>query len=360
MSHVSPAVPASVTLADIGPLGEKLSTGAGESVGIHWLSGDLQESGLLFKQYKKKASASDGRTAALDRLVAFGRDTSAAWRADREILLGSTSWPAAKVTDEFGTMVGCLIPEAGQKFRKANGDVREIDVLAQPDDELDALGESVTSEQRRAACRSLVRVAAALDSQKLVYSDWNYANALWCPDDSSVFVIDIDGCRLHQMPNIYQTNWEDRLTRHDQPADTFTDRYRVALLTARCLTGERKLAPLLHRLDASGDPVLRYLLDMLWAESRDKRPDAQGLVSLLDRPDFHFRYVVRRRALPEPSSQPVTWVQYPAPSPSVPPVQDGGATPSAKPDNHGAAWRRLAIALVLLVVVVIAVLAAFS
>lgn len=291
------AVPAVVKRAELGQLGDMLAGQSGESIGIYRLTGTLAASGLLFKHYKETA-AHDGRSAALEQLVAFGRSTGAAGRSERETLLAATSWPTASVTDERGTLIGCLIPEAPGKFR-ADGKLREIDTLAQSGERLAAQGLSVSPEQRLAVCRQIADVAAALELRRLVYSDWNYANALWCAGDSSVFIIDIDGCRAEKMPNICQSGWEDPLTDPSAPADKYTDRFRVALLTARCLTGERAKVSVLHALaDASNRavPGRETLLDMLWAADRTKRPSAAALRAALD--SVEVRFGVTRRPLP--------------------------------------------------------------
>ena len=242
-------VPAVVKRAELGQLGNPVAGQSGESVGI-WRTGN----GLLFKEFKETAVL-NGRPEALAHLVAVGRGEAPVYRADREALLAATSSPAARVIDAQGNLVGCLIPEAGKKFRSDTGKLREIDTLAQTDARLAAQGLPISRDQRISVCRGIAAVAAALERYGLVYSDWNYANALWCPDDGSAFIIDVDGCRAEKMPNICQSGWEDPLTSTGTPADMYTDRFRVALLVARCLTGERHLIGVLHAL-SNGDTEL--------------------------------------------------------------------------------------------------------
>ena len=116
-------------------------------------------------------------------------------------------------------MIGCLIPEAADKFRTPDGKgLRVIDTLAQPGKWHAAHSISVTQKQRLSVCQHLVKVAAALERQRLVYSDWNYANALWSSHDYSAFVIDIDGCRHETNANIVQSGWEDPFTPGGSPA----------------------------------------------------------------------------------------------------------------------------------------------
>lgn len=342
-----------VPLVQLGELGETVARESGESVGIHRLSGELADSGLLFKRYKKTAVL-NGRDAALGELVEFGRSSAAVGRAEREVLLGATSWPVAKVTGEGGELIGCLIPEAGKRFRSNNGKLREIDTLAQTDERLAVRGESVTSAQRLAACRAVVQVAAALERRGLVYSDWNYANALWCPDDCSVFVIDIDGCRRKQMPNVFQSGWEDPLTNGIALADTFTDRYRVALLAARCFTGCRELPSVLHALDdAKGDTIPSILLDMLWAADRGARPASRSLLAVLAGADLRFS--VERRPLPPRPAPPVrnTRTKVYANVNIIAAIPGVGAPNNAKPKPHSAATAGVLLGFAVIVLIVI-------
>jgi len=368
VSTAERVIPPVVTLAALGKPGETLARESGESVVIQRLSGELAGSGLLLKHYKRTAADST-RATALDQLVAFGRATGAVGRAERDILLAATSWPVAKVTDEHGELVGCLIPEAGRKFRSDTGRLREIDTLAQTDERLAARGMSVSAGQRLAVCREIVQVAAALERRGLVYSDWNYANALWCPDDCSVFIIDIDGCRSKQMRNIYQNDWEDPLTTGSTPADTYSDRYRVALLTARCLTGLRKLPNVLHTLYESSDdtiPGRAVLLDMLWAADRDGRPSSRNLWVALDGADI--RFPVQRMPLPPRVAERAT---RSAPAVNKTKLTVGGTgpmpdhpvqpqPPATKKTLSPAARAAVLAAVVILVIIVIAVIAAVA
>jgi len=286
-------VPAVVKRAELGQLGDPVAGQSGESVGI-WRTGN----GLLFKEYKETAVL-NGRPEALAHLVAVGRGEAPVYRADREALLAATSWPAARVIDAQGNLVGCLIPEAGKKFRSDTGKLREIDTLAQTDARLAAQGLPISRDQRISVCRGIAAVAAALERYGLVYSDWNYANALWCPDDGSAFIIDVDGCRAEKMPNICQSGWEDPLTSTGTPADMYTDRFRVALLVARCLTGERHLIGVLHALSNGDDQLIpgrENMLDMLWAEDRSARPSLAILRAALG--GAGVRFPVARRPLP--------------------------------------------------------------
>ncbi|MBT2417561.1 hypothetical protein J7F01_34895 [Streptomyces sp. ISL-22] len=278
------ALPPVTPLTALGSLGEQIATNNGQSSAVTRVSTPGSGPDLLFKRYKKPLDDTDADR--LDRLVAFGRSDAAAGRPSREVLLSRTSWPVARVTDDTSATIGCLIPTAPDAFALPGGGFREIDTLARSDERFARNGTPPTPEQRLTACRCLVGIAAALEERKLVYSDWNYANAFWNPGDYSVYLIDMDGCAQHTGDDVYQPGWEDPLAPPGTPADLHTDRYRVALLTARCLTGTRNLAEVLHTLADPPAGVPRgaadLLLDMLWAQDRDRRPRSSALLAALD------------------------------------------------------------------------------
>lgn len=216
--------------------------------------------------------------------------------ADRAVLRDGSCWPLAAVT-EGDTVVGCLLPRAPQKFvfartapsgRTQDGYL-EIDWLANANAVLERRGIPPQSLRDRAAvCLGVTRVAAVLEKHELVYSDWSYSNAFWCVADHSAYVIDVDGCTPRLGPNIQQPGWEDPLTPSTSYADTYVDRYRLALLTARCLTGRRKFDQVVAEFDSGGAldlvPGLRdVLLRMLLAPERKQRPPVGELLPELER-----------------------------------------------------------------------------
>ncbi|MER5788630.1 hypothetical protein [Streptomyces sp. NPDC001980] len=293
------AIPPVTPLTALGTLGEQIATDNGQSSEVTRLTGAETGPDLLFKRYKTPLADTDAHR--LDRLVAFGRSDTGAGRPAREVLLARTSWPVARVTGRADATIGCLIPLAPDAFRSPSGGFREIDTLALPDLRLARNGTPPTAEQRLTACRSLVGIAAALEQRRFVYSDWNYANAFWSPTDHSVHLIDIDGCGEETAPDIHQPGWEDHLARPEAAADLCTDRYRVALLTARCLTGVRSLPALLHTLadPSAGLPrdAAELLLDMVWAADRAARPRSSALLAALSGGPL-VRFPVARAPLP--------------------------------------------------------------
>ncbi|WP_210587468.1 hypothetical protein [Streptomyces sp. GESEQ-35] len=350
------------SLADLGALGEQIATNNGQSSEVTRVSHHGTGPDLLFKRYKEPLGDTDSDR--LDELVAFGRSDAAAGRPSREVLLSRTSWPVARVTDDTSATVGCLIPMAPDAFRSDGGRYREIDTLARPDARLARNGGTPpTPEQRITACQSLVGIAVALEQRGLVYSDWNYANAFWNPADHSVYLIDMDGCAKGTGTDIHQPGWQDPRARTGTPADLSTDRYRVALLTARCLTGERNLAEMLHTLDdpPNGVPrkVAQLLLDMLWAENRETRPPSSALLAALrDGPELRFSVV--RAELPERPPARRSDTAEPLKSVITKPVRSSASSRPEDPDQsfldpRGAWAIGVLFAVIVIVVIVIGV-----
>ncbi|WP_128379315.1 hypothetical protein [Streptomyces cavernae] len=330
--NTSPAaawpLPAVVPLGALGPLGTPLSRGDGQSKMVCRLD---RHEGWLLKLYRSPADAQD--SARLDRLVSL---PGAVPEADRTLLRTATSWPVARVTDQNAT-VGCVIPAAPPNFRvtlqaSATSSLEKyllVDWLAMPDATLVGRGVRVPSEtERLKVCRDVVAVAACLERHQIVYSDWSYANTFWDPLAHVAFVIDIDGCGKGSMTNIFQPNWEDPLTARSAVADGCTDRFRVALLVARCLTGLREARDVLKATGPACEragvaELAEVLLDMLLAADRRHRPTLDTLHSVMQgRP--YFRLKVERVALP------------PLPTPAPAPATTGAATQPAGPASGAA------------------------
>ncbi|MEU7058128.1 hypothetical protein [Streptomyces sp. NPDC046197] len=332
-------LPSVVPLGTLGPLGTPLSKGDGQSKSVSPLT---QHQGWLAKLYNGPLDTA--ATTRLDTLVAL---PGAASDTDCALLRSSTSWPVARITDQ-GATVGCVIPTAPPNFRvtiqaSATSSLDkhlEIDWLAMPDATLVGRGVRAPSPQERLkVCRSVVAVAACLERHRIVYSDWSYSNAFWDPLTHAAYVIDVDGCGQGTMPNIFQPNWEDPLTPRGTAADGGADRFRVALLTARCLTGVREAWDAVHVLptacDRAGAPGLSdVLLDMLLAADRRHRPTLDTLHSvMLGRP--YFRLKVDRVSVASPAAAPPQADAAPAhqnaaagPPVTVPPTS---GVPAAQP-----------------------------
>ncbi|WP_329562175.1 hypothetical protein [Kitasatospora sp. NBC_01266] len=348
------ALPRAVPLAALGALAEPISEHNGQAVAVRPLT---DHPGWLAKLYRPDLPTDDARR--MDRLIAA---PDALPEADRALLYAGTCWPAARIEEPGNPVVGCVIPMAPEQYRAelrrgafAERRFVEIDWLAKSDESIRGVGlPSPGFEGRLAACRELTRLAAVLEGLGLVYSDWSFSNAFWSPDRRSVYLIDVDGCRPATMPDIHQPNWADPLTPPGVDADRYTDRYRIGLLAAKCLTGRRG-ADAFHAVAASHWPnqaaVAEVLLDMLFAIDRERRPSAAQLNQALNSGPY-------LRAVPRPVRSPLPPLpSRPAPAPSAdpvvqPPAGDGPVVP--EPPKPGApsyaGWVCVVVIAVLLIV----------
>src|SRR5262249_35248360 len=96
--------------------------------------------------------------------------------------------------------------------------------------------------------------------------------------------IDIDGCSFGPRLQIENVNWSDPLVPRKHLAGTEVDRYRVALLTARCLTGQREAHAATAALEAlaaqdgtTTQAIARLVVQAVSAPSWDGRPPLAGL-----------------------------------------------------------------------------------
>lgn len=359
-----------VSQDELGSLEAPISAGDGQSLSVAPLT---RNPSFLFKRYKTPGDRRE--SVRLDELIAHpGSDPLTA-----KILRERTSWPVARVRDESGGALGCVIPRAPEHFltdvipigaksghNAAGASLErrylEVDLLAAAPERLTRLGVQAPSlDQRMAAVRSVVEIAAALEKLRLVYSDWSYSNAFWSPRANAVYVIDIDGCASGSTSNVYQPNWEDPLTPRSDPADTYVERYRVALLVARCLTGQRGIPQVVTRLQDSVSPVCgatlrEVLLDMILVNQRRHRPSVSILEGVLqDTP--YLRFPGRQRidvpVVDLAKKQPVT---PPAPKHANPPVTPPAQPPTTMQSRYGLPALVALLVTVLIVVTVLAVL----
>jgi hypothetical protein len=319
-------LPPTVGVSALGTLGAAISAATAQSRGIHALD---KHPGWLAKMYQRPLAPDDAKQ--LDGLVAApGKLTP----AQRDVLLSSSSWPVARITAADGSTLGCVIPKAPDRFkatltagRETKLSFVEVDWLARGEDRISRIGLPVpTNADRLQAVTTLVALAEILDQLDLVYSDWSYSNAFWSPVHRQVYVIDIDGCQSGKAPNLHQPNWDDPLTASTTPADKYTDRYRVALLAARCLTGMRD-AEALHALPQLGTkygrpPLTEALMDCLLSNDRERRPSSAVLHTVLTGGPY-LRPVPRPVRIPLPPAPPKKPVV-----PFVLPTRTGVTTPT--------------------------------
>ncbi|MFF2079356.1 hypothetical protein ACFVXG_31950 [Kitasatospora sp. NPDC058162] len=309
------ALPRTVGLADLGPLAEPISEHNGQAVAVRPLAG---HPGWLAKLYRPGLHQEDGHR--IDLLISA---PDALPEAERASLYAGTCWPAARIHDPGNPVVGCVIPMAPEQYRSelrrgkfSERRFLEIDWLAKSDESIRGVGLPCPGfEGRLTACRRLTELAAILEGLGLVYSDWSFSNAFWSPYRSSVYLIDVDGCQPKKMPDIHQPNWADPLTPPGCDADQYTDRYRLALLVAKCLTGRRDASTFHHVADSpwpNQPAVTEVLLDMLLATDRERRPAAAQLNQALNNGPY-------LRAVPRPTRSPLP--QLPVKQPTVIPPQ---------------------------------------
>jgi hypothetical protein len=226
----------------------------------------------------------------LDRLIALPSQFDS---ADRDTAARATSWPVSRLVDGDATL-GVLLPAAPPKFRaglitisgQTTTRLLAIDWLAQPDQRHARRGlPALTWRDRLLVCRHIVAVAELLERHGLVYGDWNYGNAFWSFEDHSAYVIDIDSCSFGPQRLVSTPNWEDPLS--VAIADAYTDRYRVALLVGRCLTGQRSITAVGEALrsvtaDVGAESLPRVIEAMLTTGHRSDRPSVVELLCALD------------------------------------------------------------------------------
>lgn len=240
--------------------------------------------GWLAKLYRSE-SPGPQESERLDRLVQLRHRLTG---KDFDLSSRAMSWPVARITAKNAT-VGVLVPAAPDKFcaefttvsdRRVT-QLLEIDWLAVSDKIRTRRGLTNPKwEERLAVCRDISAVAEFFERRGLVYGDWNYRNVFWSIHDHSAYVIDIDSCSFGRQPLLATPNWEDPLSR--KFADIYTDRYLVALLVARCLTGERESTRLVEAVRdissrANAPRLKKTLVAALNADRRDSRPAAAEL-----------------------------------------------------------------------------------
>lgn len=275
-----------VERSELGVFGNIIGENNGESEGVYELR---DHPGLLAKIYKRHlVRPGDGDR--LDRLVALPSGIS---DGDRQLLANTTSWPMSRIVDQ-GNTSGIVLPMAPKKFLatlqirpgRARTQMLEIDWLAKPSSKYGPRGLPVpTFTERLRVCQDIVAVAEFLERNNLVYGDWSYANAFWSIHDHRAYVIDLDGCSFGPRQRVANPNWEDPLTPPGVNTDTYSDRYEVALLVARCLTGERDRQLALdafRKVTATARPGLNTVVwEMVNANSRAHRPPVAALLDEL-------------------------------------------------------------------------------
>ncbi len=303
--------------------GRKLSEFRGQSRRVCVLD---SHPGWIYKEYSGEAQPDAEQ---LDRLISFPGPLTG---ADRELVDRHASWPTSRVVTETDT-VGVLLPQAPDTFQAVmslpggpRATTLEIDFLVQRDEVLVLRGIPPQPLANRVTiCSSLVAMAALFERHGIVYLDWSYANAFWSTRDLSAYVIDVDGCSFGPRPQIDTPGWEDPLVPQGSPAGHPTDRYRVALMVARCLTAERTPAALaaLEGL-ASSQPSLRPVHTLvaraLQTPDPQARPPATELAAALAHAAGHMAPPVPATSGGGSTSGVIAWVPVRRPDPATRPT----------------------------------------
>ena len=277
-------------LSELGDLGDKVSEGTGESMFVCKLA---SYPGWLYKAYRTTPPAAG--VSRLDMLVDFPRLMTP---EDRVLVDTCTAWPAARVVDAANQTTGVLLPLAPEKYwfqwtlptGRVTQKFLDVDLLALSEEEQQQKGLPPQSlGQRMSVCASIVAAADLLERHRLVYLDWSYANIFWCPSGHSAYLIDLDGASYGPRPQIQSPQWEDPHLPLGSIAGNDCDRYRVALLIARCLTGARvhvgdardRLGELRTR-NAEVERLAELLIVTLKASSPSERPPIADMKAALD------------------------------------------------------------------------------
>ena len=274
-----------IRLAELGVLGEHLSQHNGDSRRVCRLQ---KYPNWVYKEYRSEVSTNGVQQ--LDRLIRLPEQMTA---SDKALVDAHTSWPAARVVDARQVTTGVLMPLAPDIFRTTwqlpSGRIRldwlEVDVLALTEARQIQIKLSPQPMSKRILiCASIAAIGALLERNGLAYLDWSYANVFWSTRDHSAYVIDLDSCSFGPRLQIESPNWADPLVPRGMNAGNESDRYRVALLVARCLTGIRtdnaEVRSSLDALGSHGDAigkVAHVLMRTLNAQSLSERPSISEL-----------------------------------------------------------------------------------
>ncbi|MFI6497926.1 hypothetical protein [Nonomuraea typhae] len=278
---------ATTPLREVAARGAVIAAENGESEVVYECA---DHPGWLVKLYRpgRRAEPVD----VLERLIALPARMPA---ADRALIDQSVCWPVTRIVDG-ATTVGVAVAKAAPEFyvpmRMISGSTTtqplEIDHLVQTDPEFFARrGWAVpVPAERLAVARNLAAVGALLERYDVVYGDWSYANALWTRGSGRIFIIDMDACGISERPWVESKMWDDPCVTPGSRLTVRTDRYKMAVLILRCLTGMRgpdlaaayALLPETVRDGPLGDALRRSV----GAADPDLRPPVSDLLALLD------------------------------------------------------------------------------
>jgi hypothetical protein len=275
--------------SEIGPIGQKLGENNGESRFVARL---LHFPDWVYKEYQSAATIQESKR--LDQLIMLPAGMG---KPDMTLVESNTAWPAVRVINDKRQTTGVLMPFAPEHYhadlRVSGGRSRRkvllVDQLALPPEQQKILPAPQLLVDRIAVCTSVAAVGELFERHRLVYLDWSYANIFWSLTDHSCYVIDMDGTSFGPRPQIESPSWEDPRVPLGSAAGNESDRYRVALLIARCLTGMRPVADTLTALhalrrthSAAVEQVAELLIVSLTARTPGERPSVKRIRTALD------------------------------------------------------------------------------
>jgi hypothetical protein len=172
-------------------------------------------------------------------------------RGNKDVVDASLAWPVATVVKGLET-IGVVMAKAPDRFSARRRDIRGaygqpqplvIDLLVMPGKLCEKRGiKAPDIAVRSKAMLDFLRIGALFDDYDIVYADWSYKNAFWEQGFGSIFVIDMDTCGIGTRRWIESPEWDDPLFPESvkPPLNSLSDRYKLAVLAVRCLTGERR------------------------------------------------------------------------------------------------------------------------
>ncbi|MFC4591229.1 hypothetical protein [Sphaerisporangium corydalis] len=273
-------------LAEVAARGVVIAEENGESQVLYE---SAEHPGWLVKLYRPGLATEPVQV--LDRLIALPAEMPP---ADLALVDRSLCWPVSRVMDgerAAGVVLAKAPPEFRVEMRMISGAsvhrLMDIDQLVQTD--LDFYAKrgwaTPTPQERLAVARNLAAVGVLLERYDIVYGDWSYANALWARGTGEIFLIDMDSCGLTDRLWVESKFWNDPAVPSGSRLSVHTDRYKLAVLVLRCLTGLRGPEPAAAHAalpaDVRGGPLGEILWTAVTTGDPSRRPPMSELHALL-------------------------------------------------------------------------------
>ena len=275
-----------VDVGEVEERGEIIGEHGGEARIIYQVK---QHPRWLAKLYHR--SVSQERARELADLIALPAKMN---DADLALVDSAVAWPVAQIVDN-GRTVGVIVAKAPDEFystiNTTEGRTRriplEFDHLAQEDERYRLWGlDPPSTRDRLSMVRDIVAVGELFERYGIVFGDWSYSNEFWAERSHRVYVIDVDPCGFTQRPWVETYTLGDPLVPYGNSiVTTYTDRYKLAAMTVRGLTGTRgKEAEAVRRLPATVRHIglQEVLTETLTAGTLQERLPVGRLLTALD------------------------------------------------------------------------------